>query len=144
MVVLIVDDEPSVAGTLASVFRRAGFRSFWVSGAVKAFLLAQEINPDLLLADVMMPDFNGIELAIRFRSEFPDCKILLMSGQAETDDLLERAKEQGYDFQVVAKPIWPPDLLTIAEKVLGVHPNEKQTNARAQSAQSTTKLTKRS
>ena len=139
MVVLIVDDEPSVAGTLASVFRRSGYRSYWVSGAVKAFLLAQQINPDLLLTDVMMPGFSGIDLAIRFRSEFPDCKILLMSGQAETDDLLERAKEQGYDFQVVAKPIWPPDLLAVAEKVLGVPPKSKQANARGQSAQSTTK-----
>ena len=101
---------------------------------MKAFLLAQEINPDLLLADVVMPGFTGIDLAIRFRREFPDCKILLMSGQAETDDLLERAKEQGYDFRVVAKPIWPPDLLTMAEKILGVPPKSKQAEARASSS----------
>jgi CheY-like chemotaxis protein len=138
MVVLIVDDEPFVAETLAGIFRRAGHQSEWVSGAAKAFLLAQEIHPDLLVADVMMPVSTGIELAIRFRSEFPDCKILLISGRAETDDLLEDAKEKGFEFQIVAKPIWPPDLLETAEKILGVDCQSKA-KVRTQSAEPTSK-----
>src|SRR3954462_858904 len=119
MVILIVDDEPFVAETLAGVFRRAGHQAHWVTSVVRAFLLAQEFHPDLLVADVMMPVSTGIELAIRFRTEFPDCKILLISGQAETNDLLEQAKQQGYDFPILAKPIWPPDLLKKAEQLLG-------------------------
>ena len=127
MVVLIVDDEPPVAETLAGVFRRAGHQSHWVGDPVKAFLLAQDINPDLLVADVMMPGASGtgIELAIRFHTEFPNCKILLISGQAETNDLLEGAKAQGYDFPLLAKPIWPPTLLEEAEKIVGVESNRK-------------------
>ncbi|MGZ4787190.1 MAG: response regulator, partial [Terriglobales bacterium] len=60
-----------MAETLAGVFRRAGYQSQWVGSAVHAILLAQQINPDLLVADVMMPGSTGIELAIRFRKEFP-------------------------------------------------------------------------
>ncbi|MGZ4813758.1 MAG: response regulator [Terriglobales bacterium] len=133
MVVLIVDDEPFVAETLAGVFRRAGYQSQWVGSAVHAILLAQQINPDLLVADVMMPGSTGIELAIRFRKEFPGCKVLLISGQAETNDLLEEAKEQGYDFAIMAKPIWPPDLLKRAEKLLGIDGKSKAPKFRAQS-----------
>lgn len=125
MVVLIVDDEPPVAETLASVFRRAGHKSHWVGSAVKAFLLAQDIHPDLLVADVMMPGGTGIDLAIRFHTEFPNCKVLLISGQAETNDLLERARAEGYNFDLLAKPIWPPALLETAERIVGVKGERK-------------------
>ena len=133
MVVLIVDDEPFIAETLAGVFRRAGHRASWVGSAVHAVLLAEEIQPDLLVADVVMPGETGIQLAIRFRSEFPNCRVLLISGQAETNDLLEHAKDQGYDFAIVPKPIWPPDLLEAAERIMGIERNAEKPKAHAQS-----------
>jgi DNA-binding NtrC family response regulator len=58
-----------------------------------------------------MPDIDGIQLAIDFTSRFPNCKVLLLSGQTYTTDLLEIARQQGYDFPVVAKPIHLKDLL---------------------------------
>ena len=54
---------------------------------------------------------TGIEVAIAVRSRLPDCKILLFSGQAATADLLEQAKTEGREFEIVAKPIHPSDLL---------------------------------
>ena len=139
MVILIVDDEPFVAETLAGVFRRAGHQAHWVGGPVQAILLAQQIHPDLLVADVMMPVATGIELAIRFHSEFPHCKILLISGQAETNDLLEDAKKRGFDFAILAKPIWPPDLLQTAEKILGIERDSKEPKPWDRSVQSPVK-----
>ena len=41
----------------------------------------------------------------------PNCKILLISGQAATADLLERARAQGHEFEILAKPVHPTDLL---------------------------------
>ena len=41
----------------------------------------------------------------------PDCKVLLFSGQAETCDLLKEARIRGYDFEILAKPVHPADLL---------------------------------
>ena len=59
----------------------------------------------------MMPGMTGVELAIHFRKAQPECKVLLSSGQAATADLLGRAREQGYDFDLLSKPVHPADLL---------------------------------
>jgi CheY-like chemotaxis protein len=65
----------------------------------------------LIISDVIMPDMNGIEAAIRIRKALPGCKILLFSGQAATADLLEKARAQGHEFEILAKPVHPQDLL---------------------------------
>jgi CheY-like chemotaxis protein len=72
---------------------------------------ARETKPDLIISDVIMPDMNGIEAAIRIRQALPGCKILLFSGQAATADLLEKARAQGHEFEILAKPVHPQDLL---------------------------------
>jgi CheY-like chemotaxis protein len=59
----------------------------------------------------MMPEMNGIETAIHIRGFLPSCKILLFSGQAATADLLENARAQGHEFEILAKPVHPQDLL---------------------------------
>jgi CheY-like chemotaxis protein len=68
-------------------------------------------KPDLIISDVIMPDMNGIEAAIHIREFLPSCKILLFSGQAATADLLENARARGYEFEILAKPVHPQDLL---------------------------------
>jgi CheY-like chemotaxis protein len=65
----------------------------------------------MLISDVIMTDMNGIDAAIRIRALLPACKILLFSGQAATADLLDRARSQGHEFEILAKPVHPQDLL---------------------------------
>jgi CheY-like chemotaxis protein len=65
----------------------------------------------MLISDVIMVDLTGIDAAIQIRSLFPKIKILLFSGQAATADLLEKARAQGYEFEILAKPVHPQDLL---------------------------------
>jgi CheY-like chemotaxis protein len=65
----------------------------------------------MLISDVIMADLNGIDTAIRMRALLPGIKILLFSGQAATADLLEKARAEGYEFDILAKPVHPQDLL---------------------------------
>ena len=58
-----------------------------------------------------MPGVTGIEVEIEVRSRLPGCKILLFSGQDAMADLLEQARMHGHDFEIVAKPIYPSDLI---------------------------------
>ena len=58
-----------------------------------------------------MTGITGIEAAIEVRAKLPSCKILLFSGQAATADLLEKARAQGHEFEILAKPVHPTDLL---------------------------------
>jgi DNA-binding NtrC family response regulator len=109
--VFIVDDEAVIASTLAAILTRRGFEASAFTSAEAALDAAEEGKPDLLITDVMMPGMNGIELGVQFRSRFPECKVLLFSGQANTRALLDEARAHGHDFTLLAKPIHPKDLL---------------------------------
>ena len=67
--------------------------------------------PELLITDVMLPGMSGIELAITMRRIFPDCKILLCSGQAIALDLLASARNEGHHFTLLTKPVHPREML---------------------------------
>jgi CheY-like chemotaxis protein len=109
--VLVVDDEQVIADTLSIILNKAGFDASPVYTGTAAVESARTIQPDLIISDVIMPDMNGIEAAIQIRSFLPACKILLFSGQAATADLLESARAKGHEFEILAKPVHPQDLL---------------------------------
>ncbi len=109
--VLVVDDEQVIADTLSIILNKAGFEASPVYTGTAAVESARNIQPDLIISDVIMPDMNGIEAAIQIRSFLPSCKILLFSGQAATADLLESARAKGHEFEILAKPVHPQDLL---------------------------------
>jgi CheY-like chemotaxis protein len=109
--VYVVDDEPIIASTLAAILKLAGYDAHFFVSPLKALEAAGSKSPDLLISDVVMAELNGIDLAILMTSRFPECKILLFSGQATTCDLLEKAHEKGYRFRLLSKPIHPDDML---------------------------------
>jgi len=110
--VLVVDDERVIADTLAIILNQHGFEASAVYTGTGAVERAKTVHPDLIISDVIMPDMNGIEAAINIRNFLPRCKILLFSGQAATADLLESARAQGHEFEILAKPVHPQDLLS--------------------------------
>jgi CheY-like chemotaxis protein len=109
--VLVVDDEQIIADTLAKILDLNGYDASAVYTGTSAVDTARTTQPDLIISDVIMPDMNGIEAAIRIREFLPGCKILLFSGQAATADLLESARVKGHEFEILAKPVHPADLL---------------------------------
>lgn len=109
--VLVVDDERVIADTLAIILNQHGYEASAVYTGNGAVERARTVRPDLIISDVIMPDMNGIEAAIHIRKFLPSCKILLFSGQAATADLLESARAQGHEFEILAKPVHPQDLL---------------------------------
>jgi len=110
--VLVADDERVIADTLAMILNQSGFEARAVYSGEKALELAPSFAPDMLISDVIMADLTGIDTAIELRALLPKIKILLFSGQAATADLLEDARARGYEFEILAKPVHPQDLLT--------------------------------
>ncbi|HXE06021.1 MAG TPA: response regulator [Bryobacteraceae bacterium] len=109
--VLIVDDESVIADTLTEILNRSGYAATAAYDAESAMESALMKPPEMLITDVVLPGMNGIELAIRIKRIFPDCKTLLFSGQASTSDMLTSAKSAGHHFTLLSKPVHPKDLL---------------------------------
>ncbi|WP_263409579.1 response regulator [Terriglobus tenax] len=109
--VLVADDEQVIANTLAIILNQAGFEAKAVYSGEKAVEALDSFRPDMLISDVIMTGMTGIEAAIETRARLPQCKILLFSGQAATADLLDKARSQGHEFEILAKPVHPTDLL---------------------------------
>jgi len=110
-VVLVVDDESIIADTLAEILTRSGYDGVAAYDADSALETALLKPPEMLITDVVLPGMSGIELAITVRRIFPDCRVILFSGQASTADLLAAAREEGHHFTLLNKPLHPQDLL---------------------------------
>lgn len=110
-VVLVVDDESAIADTLAEILSRSGYAAIATYDGEEALESALLMPPEMLITDVQLPGMSGIELAITVKRVFPDCKILLFSGQASTTELLASANKAGHQFALLSKPVHPTDLL---------------------------------
>jgi DNA-binding NtrC family response regulator len=110
--VFVVDDEPVIASTLAALLKLHGYSATSFTSPREALAAARSKAPDLLITDVAMLDVSGIDLAIQMNIVYPNCKILLFSGQAATQDLLEDARSRGHNFQLLEKPVHPSAMLS--------------------------------
>lgn len=119
--VFVVDDEPVIALSLAIILRQSGFEAKSFTEPMEALDAALSEAPDLLISDVVMPVLSGIDLAIRMQERCPACKVLLFSGQAATASMLDAARANGHDFELLLKPVHPKDLLREIQKVTGEH-----------------------
>jgi CheY-like chemotaxis protein len=118
-VVLVVDDESAIADTLAEILSRSGYTAITAYDGEEALETALLMPPEMLITDVQLPGMSGIELAITVKRVFPDCKILLFSGQASSSDLLASANRAGHQFALLSKPVHPTDLLKRIAEGLG-------------------------
>ncbi len=118
--VLIVDDEIAIADTLAMIFRAQRYDVRVAYSAEQAVTTIAEWQPDLAILDVILPEMNGIDLAIVLRANRPKCRILLFSGNSNTSQLLEEAAKKGHRFEILAKPVHPELMLETAANLLAL------------------------
>lgn len=116
--VFVVDNEPIIASTVAMVLRSQGFVATSFTAPLEALTAAPAQMPDLLLADMVMPELSGSELAVRLLETCPDCKILLFSGLVNPHDHLGTPSAGGRTFEYLSKPADPPTLLRRIQKIL--------------------------
>jgi DNA-binding response OmpR family regulator len=116
--ILIVDDEPTIADSLALIFSSSGYESRTAYSAEQALEMLQVWLPDLAIIDVVLPGMNGIEFAIFLKASYPTCQFLLFSGQPGTSSLLEDARKRGHLFEILAKPLHPSFMLATVSNML--------------------------
>jgi len=109
--VLVIDDDCNVADTLAMVLKFGGYDADVAYSGEHGLELARQSTYDYLLTDVMMEPMNGIQVALAMRAICPQCKVLLISGNQRTSQLLADAVRDGYEFEILAKPVHPTVIL---------------------------------
>jgi len=111
--ILVVDDEHVIADSIAAILNQSGFDAVARYGGAEAIEYLKEECPDIVLSDVVMPDRNGLHVADAVLTKCPGTRIVLISGNAETPNLLGHALPDGPSFELLAKPIHPSRLLQI-------------------------------
>lgn len=116
--VLVVEDEDLVRKVVARILTRAGYRVFIASGGEEALAICEESGGaiDLLLTDVVMPGMGGKELGMRVAAQYPDVRILYMTGYTDDDVLRRGILDEGR--ALILKPFPPDDLLRRIRAVL--------------------------
>ena len=127
--ILVIDDEKDIRDVLKKLLQREGFDIMVArdgNDGLKAFWTEQ---PDIIITDIVMPDRDGVNVIKEIRNEFPDVKIIAISGGGKVDPLqyqpesisttvyLAAAESAGADL-TLSKPFNKEQLLTAIRQLL--------------------------
>lgn len=113
--VLVVEDDPDVAGLIEHRLRAAGHEVTMESDGEAGLAAAMSLTPDLVVLDWMMPRLSGLEVCVALRAEshMDNTKILMLTAKAQESDI-ERALTAGAN-DYVSKPFSPRELAARVE-----------------------------
>ncbi len=117
-VLLLVEDNPEVRESTAQLLRSVGYTVLSASEPMEALALAQQTPPDLLITDVILPQMRGSELAERLLLQFPNLKVLYISGYTENSVVVRGELKSGVEF--LAKPYTLAQLTERIQKLLSL------------------------
>ena len=117
--VVIVEDEPNIAESLKFILGRAGYDVSCVSDGNDAVFEIQNIHPDLVILDVMLPNRTGLEILRDIRSARPIAAtaVLMLSAKGQQKDR-DIAMECGADHYMV-KPFSNSEVLEKVNELTG-------------------------
>ena len=104
---LVVDDDQGDRDTTSAVVRRAGFEVSTVARGRAALAHLDELEPDLVVLELSLPDVDGLEVCRRIRSA-SDCYIMFVSDRQDEIDLLLGLEAGADDF--MSKPVSPREM----------------------------------
>ena len=109
--ILIVDDMPQNLQVLGGVLSKEGYRVIPTQNGQQALDVMQEIRPDLILLDVIMPGENGFEICKRLKAdpETQEIPIIFLTAKVEIEDVVQGFKHGAVDY--VTKPFNSEELL---------------------------------
>jgi DNA-binding NtrC family response regulator len=109
--VLVVDDDMRLADSIVQILAVSGYTAVGAYSAEVAMKMAEKLNPQVVISDVVMGPVSGIELAIHIREHHPDCRVLLISGHSAPAGHLPGSGAQGSKLHFMSKPVDPTRIL---------------------------------
>ena len=117
--ILIIDDEVQIRDMLRQMLEREGYEVMDAPGGKEGLRLFRENSIDLIITDIIMPEKEGIEIIMELRQQFPDVKIIAISGGGRLDpaQYLRIAKSVGAQY-AFAKPVEREELFKAVRELL--------------------------
>jgi CheY-like chemotaxis protein/Ni2+-binding GTPase involved in maturation of urease and hydrogenase len=111
--ILLLDDNLALLGWLEAVLRSAQFETLAAGTAVQARELVGTRRPDVALLDVVLPDGDGLALALEWRTRVPDMQVILMTGTELSPEEADQCER--YDVPVLRKPFLGQDAISLIQ-----------------------------
>jgi CheY-like chemotaxis protein len=110
--ILVIDDEPSILLMIKKMLEKAGHEVEMALNGKEGMQLFEKNKADLLITDIIMPEKEGLETIVEMRKNYPDLKIIAISGggRISADGYLPGAKLLGANM-VFQKPLVQKELL---------------------------------
>jgi DNA-binding response OmpR family regulator len=117
-VVLVIDDDPDIVAGLAKVLSAAGYVAHCCRDAEGAMECVRKLTPDLIISDINLGGYSGLQLCERIRKEegMSDVPLMFLSG-AQIPDIIRRSHEVGATYYL-RKPFDHNVLLELIDKAL--------------------------
>ena len=115
--ILIVEDDNSLRDLFSEALEIEGYTTSTASNGAEGIEVFDEINPDLVLLDLLMPKMDGWEALERVR-KISECPVIIVTGQGTTEDIRRGLLEAGADDYLV-KPFGIKELIGRVSAVLG-------------------------
>lgn len=111
--VLVIDDDPAMLHSLASVFEAHGIDIATAHDGLAGLARFRQVSPKVVLTDIIMPELDGLSAIMEMRRQRPGVTIIAMSGGGRIgkSDFLAVAKQLGAD-STVQKPFDVDELVT--------------------------------
>ena len=95
--ILLVDDEESIRNLVSRYLVKRGYEVTTASSCEEASRLVDEIEPTVVILDIVLEDGDGLDLLADFKARHPDLPVIMLTGLGFEDDLLAQARENGAD-----------------------------------------------
>jgi two-component system response regulator HydG len=112
--VLVVDDESGILDSLNILLRNEGFTPHLAHGGKAGLERIEQLNPDIVLTDIRMPNVTGVEILAAARQSDPDVPVILMTAQATLQSAMQAVNEGA--FYYIQKPFRNDELVAILRR----------------------------
>ena len=114
--IMVIDDEESMCKFMQIMLKKEGYEVTTTQSSHEALDILKQINHDLIIADLMMPELNGLELLARVKNLDPEANFIVMTAYASVDTAIEALKKGAYDY--LTKPFKVDEIRITIKKAL--------------------------
>jgi DNA-binding NtrC family response regulator len=113
--ILIVDDEMDALDLMEELFIKHGYETYTASNGLEALNLISEIEPDIVISDMVMPEMDGIKLLDMMSKKHPDIAVIMITAHGTIETAVETMKKGARDY--ILKPLRLDEILAKVETI---------------------------